>query len=408
MSSEIDLTLLKTALRRRWWIVALCVLVPVALAVVVGLFQAQRYDAAVTLLVQSPRYQWRFEGAITAITDLRRDFQREILAIARSDEVAQGAAQALQAGGMEETITAEALQSAIMVRAGDGNTIIVTASAADPERASTYARAWTEQLVASARDVYGAVQDLASFQAELEILETQLQQKEDALAQIRARTGIYSTADLSEANTQSNVTMQHLNQLNAMLAEYQVALESLRYVQAQMAAAEPGADLAQLPWELLDAPALLQRGVLSSQIARATLGQQANLENLLRQEETALQATAGELARQAEQSRATLAADWQAVELATRERNQARDTYQILLRKVNELSLQEQVDPSLLTVVGSGEPVVSNVRTSLIGLLATAAVAGLVVGVLLAVWLELRARQRADVHAADHTQLTSY
>lgn len=408
MSSEIDLSLLKTALRRRWWIVALCVLVPVALAVVVGLFQAQRYDAAITLLVQSPRYQWRFEGAITAITDLRRDFQREILAIARSNELAQDAVKALPAAGLDEPVTAEALQNAIMVRAGDGNTIVVTASAADPQRASAYAQAWTEQLVASARDVYGAVQDLAAFQAELDILAAELQEKEDALAQIRTRTGIYSTADIPDSVAQSNITLQQLNQINATLAAYLVALDNLRYVQTQLAAAEPNADLAQLPWELLDAPALAERGQLSAEIARTNLNQRAGLETLLRQEELALQATADALTRRAEQIRAGLAADWQEVEMATRERNQARDTHQILLRKVNELSLQEQVDPSLLTVVGSGEPVISNVRTSLIGLLATSAVAGLIVGVLIAVWVELRSRQKTGVTATDHTPLASY
>lgn len=395
MSGELDLSFFITALRRRWWIVALCVAAALALALVLGMLQAQRYEASNTLLVQSPRYQWRFDGAITAITDLRRDFQREILAIARSDELARDTVAALENAGLEEPITPQALQSAIMVRAGDGNTIVVTATAADPERAAAYASAWTEQLIASARDVYGAVQDLAAFQAELAELEERLRQMDDALAQTRARTGLYSTADLPDEAVRASITLQQLNRVNETLAQYLVDLGNLRYLQELVADAAPDADLAQLPWELLAGPVLSQRSAVSPEIARARLADRAGLAELLSAEESALQATVDALSSQAGQSQASLAADWQDYEKALRERNQVRDTFQILLRKVNELSLQERVDPSLLTIVGSIEPLVTPVGAPLVGLLATAGVAGLLAGTLLAVWTEARSRRRA-------------
>lgn len=402
MSNELDLSFFAAALRRRWWLVLLCVLAALVLAAAFGLTQAQRYEASNTLLVQSPRYQWRFDGAITAITDLRRDFQREILAIARSDELARDTAAALEAAGLAEPVAPQALQSAIMVRAGDGNTIVVTATAADPEQAAAYASAWTEQLIASARDVYGAVQDLASFQTELAQLDGRLQQMDEALAQTRERTGLYSTADPPDEAMRSSITLQQLNLVNATLAQYMVDLGSLRYLQEQLTEATPATDLAQLPWELLAGPVLSQRGVLSPEIARASLDDRANLADLLRQEEDALQATVDGLSSQADQAQATLAADWRDYERALRERNQVRDTYLILLRKVNELSLQERVDPSLLSIVGSAEPLVTPVGASLMGLLATAAVAGLLVGTLLAVWAESRSRRRANVAPGEH------
>ena len=114
---------------------------------------------------------------------------------------------------------------------------------------------------------------------------------------------------------------------------------------------------------------------------------------------SALQATADELSGEADQLSAALAADWKDYSNAARELSQARDLYQIVLRKVNELRLQERLDPSLLSVVGSAEPTVTHARAPLWGLLATTAVAGLIVGVLLAVLAERSGRKKAAASA---------
>jgi uncharacterized protein involved in exopolysaccharide biosynthesis len=395
MSSEIDSSLFIAACRRRWWIILLCLVIALAIGVGIGLAQARPYEAANTLLVQSPRYQWRFAGEITAITDQRRDFQREVLAIARSNEIAQAAVEALDAGGLEPATTPQALTSAVNVRAGDGNTIVVTATSDDAERAAAYARAWTEALMDAARDVYGAVEDLAIFQVERDLLEAELQTLESALAEARARTGVYSNSSVPDEVMRPSLNLQQLNQVNETLSGYLVAIQNLRLVQEALAAATPETDLTQLPWELLDGPILSQRGVVSPDIARATLSDPARLAGLLEREASSLQATAGALEDRADQLRAALAADWQDFEDVFRLRNQARETYQVVNRKVNELLLQERLDPSLLTIVGSPEPLVTHVRAPMLGLLATAAVAGLIVGVFLAVWLELSSRKQA-------------
>jgi hypothetical protein len=139
--------------------------------------------------------------------------------------------------------------------------------------------------------------------------------------------------------------------------------------------------------------------VVSPDIARATLSDPARLAGLLEREASSLQATAGVLEDRADQLQTALAADWQDFEDVFRLRNQARETYQVVNRKVNELLLQERLDPSLLTIVGSPEPLVTHVRAPMLGLLASAAVAGLIVGVFLAVWLELSRRKRSPTPA---------
>jgi uncharacterized protein involved in exopolysaccharide biosynthesis len=395
MSSEIDLSFFLATLRRRWWIVVLCTALAVAIGLGIGLSQDRRYEAVNTLLVQSPRYQWRFINEIVTITDQRRDFQREVLAIARSDEMAETAAIALEGESLEEPVNPQALQSAIAVRAGDGNTIIVTATADDPEQAAAYARAWTATLIGAAREVYGSIADLATFQAQLRDLEADMLEMEAALAETRSRTGIYAHTAIPDEIAQPSINLQHLNQVTEILADYLVDLNNIRLVQGKLVEATDGTDLAQLPWELLAGPVLSQRGVISPEIARANLDTPATLLDLLREEENALQATADALEEQAAQLRDTLATDWYDFEKIQRERNQARDLYQIMFRKVGELLLQERLDPSLLTIVGSPEPLVAHVRAPMLGLLASAAVAGLIVGVFLAVWLELSSRKQA-------------
>jgi uncharacterized protein involved in exopolysaccharide biosynthesis len=399
MSSEIDFSLFVATLRRRWWIVLVCTALALAIGVGLGLAQDRRYEASNVLLVQSPRYQWRFVNEITAITDLRRDFQREILAIARSDEIAQAAATAWQSGGAAEPVTAEALKSAVAVRAGDGNTIVIAATSDDPERAAAYASAWTQALIGVARDTYGAEEDLTSFQAELQATEAQLQAMEAALANTRARTGLYDNGTLTGEMAEASLKVHQLNQINETLAQYLAALRNLRLLQGDLAQAASQTDLAQLPWELLAGPVLSQRGVVSPESALANLEDPARLLDLLRREESALQDTVDALGQEANQLQTALAADWQDFENTLRQRDEAQDTYQVLLEKVTELSLQERVDPSLLTIVGSPEPLVAHVRAPMLGLLATAAVAGLIVGVLIAVVAELSSRKRSQTAA---------
>lgn len=400
MSGEIDLSLFVAALRRRWWLILVCIAAALALAVGIGLSRERGYEASQVLLVQAPRFQWRFVGEITNFTDLRRDFQREVLAIARSDEIALAAAQALEADGLEPAVTPKSLQSAVNVRAGDGNTIVITATSDDQARAVAYAKAWTKELINLARGVYGGAEDLETLQDELLVLEAAMLAQEDSLAETRASTGLYSNANIPDEALRPSANLLQLNLVNESLAEYAVAVQYLRLLQQRLGQAD--SDLAQLPWDLLDAPVLRQRGLVTPAIARDNLANPDSLQALLRQEEGALQATVDALSGQAAELRTALASDWKDFEYAFRLRNQARDIHQIMNRKVNELLLQERLEPSLLSIVGSGEPLVSRARSQLLGLLATAVVAGLIVGVLLAVWLEMAGRRKATNLKGQH------
>lgn len=390
MSSEIDLRNILAALRRRWWVVAIFVVLALAVALGLSLAQPRSYQATSTLLVQSPRYQWRFDASFVPLVDTRRDYQRETLAISRSNEIAQQAAQALQAAGI--TLSPESLAGAVSVRAGDGSTILVTASAGDPAQAAAMANAWTDALLQLSRQVYGVSQDLANFQSELAVVKQRLDEADAELEEARSRTGLYAPTGGAEEVMKFSPNQEQLSQANQTLAEYRNDLASLRYLRSQLA--QPGVDLTTLPWELLAGPVLSARGIVTPQSARAALRDPASLDALLAQEETALAAAAEELATHVDRIQATVAADWRLYDEALRERNLVRETYQILTRKVTELSMQQRVDPGLLTLVSAATPPSEPVRARQLAQVITAGTIGLILGLIVALWLDLALTRR--------------
>jgi len=389
MSSELDLSLLLRAVRHRWWVIGLVTAAALLIGAAVGLSQDRPYEAVNSLLVHAPRYIWRMTGEIVTVTDQNRDYQREILAIARNDEVAAAAVQALQAAG-GPAIDAETLKRAVAVRAGDGNTLVISASAPDEQQAATYATAWTSALIDTAGATYGVSKDLAAFEAELATLDAQVQEAENKLAEARLRTGLYATSGLPDEAVKSSPTLQTLSRLTTTLAEYRTGIVSLQLLQQALPAAATEEKTTLLPWELLDAPLFNGRGLTSATLSVTAQDSPEAALIILAGEEKALQATAASLETQVQQAQGVLVAEWQEIETLTRERMLVRDLQQEVYNKVNELRIEDRVDPSLLTVVGSGEPLVTRVRAPLFGLLATSAVIGLVLGWLAALWLEAR------------------
>lgn len=395
MSDEIDLQLYLAALRRRWWVVLLAVLLALAIAFAISVTQPKRYQATATLLAQSPRYQWRFDASILPLVDSRRDYQREFLAISRSNRIAERAVEALHASGQDLTMASDALASAISTRASDGSTLQVTATAQDAIQAARLANAWAQAFVDVARQIYGVSADRANYEAELAAAAQRLAELESQMMETRTRTGIYTIGDATDATTIYSARQQNLDLKNQQLAQYLNDLDGLRDLQESLAAAAPDADLTLLPWERLDSPVLIQRGVLSSQTARERLADRAELEALLQAEETALAATAEQLADEIEQLQAQLAADWRDFSVVNREYNLTREVYSVLSRKASEAAIQERIDPSQLTLVSEAVPPSAPVQTRQLALWAVAAVAGLLLGMIAALWLDRRLSRRA-------------
>lgn len=396
MSDEIDIQRYIAALRRRWWIVVLVTIVAIAVAVVLGAAQPRHYQATATLLAQAPRYQWRFDAGILPLVDVRRDYQREFLAISRSNQIAERATEALRGQGQFPDASASSLQAAVNVRAAEGSILLVTATASDPQQAAAMANAWANAFIELVKELYGVSADLANFQTELEAASQRLAQWEEKLAQVRTETGLYAPGDSPDEGILFSRRQRELDLINQRLAEYLTDLESLRYLEQRLAAAGPDTNLSLLPWELLDGPVLSQRGVITSAVALASLDDPAQLLTRLKQEEESLATTAGELTRQSERVQAELAADWQRYAEVSRQRNLVKETYNLLSRKVEEASIRNRIDPGQLILVSEALPPSNPVQVRRLAQLAVAGVVGLILGVIAALWLDLRLLARGD------------
>lgn len=396
MSDEIDLQLFWAAIRRRWWVVLLGIVLALAIAFVVGATQPQRYQATATLLAQSPRYQWRFDAGILPLVDSRRDYQREFLALSRSNRIAERAAEALRAAGQLPQATAADLAASVSTRAADGSTLQVTATDPDPARAAVLANAWAQAFVAVARQIYSVGEQRAKYEAELALVTERLRTLEKQLEEVRSRTGIYNTGDILDEKEAFSAYQWEIELRNQQLAEYRTDLANLRLLQEQIKAAQPTADLAALPWELLDGPALSRRNIVSSAVARQRLNDRAGLLALLRSEEEALAATEAQLATASAAAKARFAADWKDFTAAITQYNLAKETYGLLSRKVDEASIQERIDPDQLVIISEAVPPSAPVQTRRLALWAVAGVIGLIAGVIAALWLDRALARRPE------------
>lgn len=406
MSDEIDLRLYIATIVRRWWVVLLAVALALSASLVVSTRQPKRYQAEATLLAQPPVYQWRFEDDILPIVDTRRDYQRELAAMGRSNNIAQRAAELLQQSGVLTDVRPQDLRAAVNVRTGDGSTLIVTATADEPGKAAAIANAWAAGFIEQSQDIYLVGRDLQDFEAELQTASQRLAEASDALTEASTSSGLYTTAsDSLEVVNSSSALQAQVDLLNQRLSEYHIDLASLRYLADRLAEAPSAADLRALPWELLDGPVLSQRGVLTSAEATSLLESPEALLAVIEKEEAALARTAEELAAQSEALQAELAGDWLAFDVAMREYVLARELYDLFSRKVDEAVIQGRIDPGLLLLVSEALPPSSPVQTRQLAQLAVAGVIGLIAGVLLALWLELRSQRRTVVPEQVHEDL---
>ncbi len=394
MSEEIDLRVYAQALRRRWWIVAIFVVAAVAAAFVISALQPRHYEAVATLTATAPRFQWRFDMSVQPVVDTRRDYQREFLAIAKSNDIAVRAAELLSASEETSTMTPGTILSSIAVRTGDANTLLVTATADDPRRAATLANTYAQAFVEVGQRLSGVSADLASFRSELAIAEQEMIDAEQAATDARTATGymVVSGSEPSSIELQ-NPALRQLDLKTHALAETRNDLDGIRYLVAQLEAAEPGADLSRLPWEMLDGPVLRLRGLISPTGALQSLDDPQALLATLRNEEAALAASADLLAQESATLTRQAAEDWRTYSKANRSFTQARDVYSILIRKVSEAEIQERIDPSQLTVVSAALEPTKPTQTRQLALYAAAGVIGLILGVIVALWSGLRAGQ---------------
>ena len=122
---------------------------------------AEALEAVATLTAAAPRLQWRLDAGIQPIIDTQQDYQREALAISKSNDIAQQAVKLLSSSAGLSGMTPEAVLSAVSVRTGNSNTLLVTATADDPQKAAELANAYVQAFVEIGQKLSGVSADLA-------------------------------------------------------------------------------------------------------------------------------------------------------------------------------------------------------------------------------------------------------
>ncbi|MGC8839368.1 MAG: hypothetical protein ACP5UM_13240, partial [Anaerolineae bacterium] len=377
MEEELDLWEYLRAIVRRWPLLVAGIVLALLAAALLWALQPVHYRATVSLLVTAPRYEWRFDSDIAPIVDTRRDWQGEVMALAKTRDVLAGALAQVPFPPGQEVEPGE-LAAQVETRAGPAGMFYLTVTWTDPERARQLANALAKEVVARARLLYGAGDELVLFEASLKAAEARLQETETALQAFQAQTGQELLRKGFEGLVGYSPDERELDFLSDQLAAHRVALSNLDLLveESRRVLAEGGSPAA-FPWQLAQTPVLAARELVTRTLP---LRDPQAVLRLLEEEREAVGAVAQKLEEQ------VLALQSQQAQRATeynrlvRERDLAAEAYSTLARKVDELRARQIAEAGNVQVVQEAAQA-QRVRMGLPTALGLGAVMGLFVGV---------------------------
>ncbi len=377
MEEELNLWEYLGAVVRRWPLVVGGVVLALLAATLLWAVQPVHYRATVSLLVTAPRYEWRFDSDIVPIVDTRRDWQGEVMALAKTRDVLAGAL-AQVAFSPDQEVEPSDLAAHVEAKAGPAGMFYLTVTWSDPERARQLANALAKEVVARARLLYGGGDELALFEASAKAAEARLQAAEAALQAFQGQTGQELLRKGFESLVGYSAGERTLDLLSDELAAHRVALANLDLLieESRRILAEGGSPAA-FPWQLAQTPVLAARELVTRTLPLSN--PQAVL-RLLEEEREAVGAVTRRLEEQVlalQGEQAQWAAEYNRL---VRERDLAAEAYSTLARKVEELRARQIAEAGNVQVVQEAAQA-QRMRTGLPTALGLGAVVGLFVGV---------------------------
>lgn len=377
MEEELNLWEYLGAIGRRWPLMVAGVVLAVLAAALLWALQPAQYRATASLLVTAPRYEWRFDSDIVPIIDTRRDWQGEVMALAKTrDVLAKALAQVPFPSGQE--MEPSELAAHVEAKAGPAGMFYLTVTWSDPERARQLANALAKEVVARARLLYGAGEELVLFEASLKEAEARLQEAEAALRAFQGQTGQELLRKGFESLVGYSTSERELDLLSDELAAHRVALANLDLLleESRRVLAQGGSPAA-FPWQLAQTPVLAARELVTRTLS---LRDPQAVLRLLEEEREAVGAVVQRLEER------VLALQNQQAQWATeynrlvRERDLAAEAYSTLARKVEELRARQIAEAGNVQVVQEAVQA-QRVRMGLPTALGLGVVVGLCAGV---------------------------
>ncbi|MBC7223684.1 MAG: hypothetical protein H5T59_05330, partial [Anaerolineae bacterium] len=263
MEEELNLWEYLGAIVRRWPLVLAGVILALVAVLAVWALQRPQYRATATLLVTAPRYEWRFDTDIVPIVDTRRDWQGEVMALVKSQNVLAGALARVQPTPGQEMHPAQ-LAPLVQTKAGPAGIFYLTVTWPDPQGARDLANALAQEVTARARELYGGGDELAQFEASLQAAARRLQDAERALQAYQAATGQDILRKGFEGLVGYSADERELDLLSDQLAAHRAALADLDLMIAESRRIlDQGGSPEAFPWQLAQTPVLAARELVT-------------------------------------------------------------------------------------------------------------------------------------------------
>jgi len=418
MSEMIDLDRYVRAVIRRWPIVVILTLI----GAMAGFFISQAlppvYEAEVTLLVTTPKFQADFDSRFRSTLDLglSRELNRTLFNLILNQALEARVVQA-----MGDALSPEERKSGVLLKhieatqvGGDTSYFQIAVRHRDPAIAQRLANAWANEYVAQVNELYGLpVEAAEDIKASLEAAQARLKEAEAKLqafqrdtgmglvdniqypATLSRRSGLTEARNLFGLYERYGAQGEALETKNLTLGSYLAARDVLKLLieRAEALQSHGNAKGHDLPLELLSnnevltARGRLDPATLASQDIRTVL-------DALRTEAKALEEIIAALQEDVRALQAELAEKHRQLAELIRERQLAEESYIIFALKEREIETRSELPDSWLEIVSPAqlprEPVAPNVIIDT----AVGGVLGALLGVLAALLMELRAEAR--------------
>lgn len=353
-------------------IVALVVAVP-------QLLRPASYTATATLFARTPQYQWRFDSRVLPFVQVNKNWQKEFSEVAKDPWLKRTIADAL----VDEYPAG--LPGLVTVRAGKQTLIHVDATASTPEEAAQLANRWSEAFVGRIDQMYGTASLADPFSEELAEVGSVYRLTKDAVREFKARTGIGIASEgqtMLEGYEWLGPLGLELAEKNRLLAQHRLAVGNLQVVRDQLQQAQAaGEALDELSWELLNVTSISERGQLTLDVVVTYLEAPEHLASLIDSELTAQNSVVEILEQEiaGDQEEITRLAD--ELDRLVESRILAKETYQTIYRKIDEIEIQSKIEGPLLQVITKAVSPADPKQTDWLMIILSAVVAGGVVGI---------------------------
>ncbi len=377
MTQELNLANLLQTLRRHWLLIVLVVVAVAGLTFAYSLLRPPTYQARAVLRVRVPQFQWNIDPAIQRIIDTRRDWRREFMLLGQTNTVAERVAPAL---GL--TVDNDLL-ARVSLRADLTDRILLDASGPTAEAAAELANAWAEALQRVVAEEYGTDLMYQEISALGDTFKTRLDAQQKALEDFKAVTGqAVSDSTITEA-AGLEPDQKQLEATATLLANYQVALDIVNRLLAQIGQVQTGQRVASaISWEMLAHSILQERAAALG--AAPAFDDLAAWQTRLQSEARLLQESVDWFQSAVLALQAKLAREDTELYQLIQQRNLAADPYLAVRRQLTEIEYQSPIDPLALDILERADAALASRTWSVLLRLAIASVAGLIAGVWLA------------------------